>query len=165
MRAESIFFAGAAVCLACLGIVAAIASEAGGDLHVGIGRLAVAWSLAAFLGLRMARLGVFVEADGVRVRNPLRTRTVPWKAVRGFTLTRSRLGDFGIAELHDGRRIRLWAIQPRNRVGAGRDRRAELAIGSLNNELQDARVRGASDAGRAQPTVPLPQSAPSAERT
>ena len=128
----------------------------------GLLRLAGAWSMAAFLGFRMARLGVFVEEDGIRVRNPLKTKSIPWSEVRGFVLSRSLLGEFGIAELHNGRSIRLWGIQSRSRVASPRDRRAELAIGSLNLELQVARGHGSLRSERGTRTAHLQPGAPSA---
>jgi hypothetical protein len=124
-----------------LGVVWAIDSESAGHLGPGLLRLGGSWLLAAFLGLRMARLAVRIEDDGIRVRNPLRTLSIPWRAVRGFTLARSVIGASGVAELHDGRNVRLWAIQPATGVTWKRDRRAELAIGALNVELQAARAR------------------------
>jgi Bacterial PH domain len=163
MGPESNLYGVFAVCLAVLGIAWAIESEAAGQL-LGLLRLGGAWALAAFLGLRMARLGVFIEHDGIRVRNPVHTLTIPWRAVRGFTLGRSMIGDFGIAELHDGRHVRLWAIQPATRVSPKRDRRAELAIGTLNVELQEARARGSLPARRDHPAGQVRHVAP-AERS
>jgi PH (Pleckstrin Homology) domain-containing protein len=162
---ESIVYAVFAGIFALLGIVWAVESETAGHLRLGLLMLAGAWSVAAFLGLRMARLGVFIDAEGIRVRNPFSTLTIPWRAIRGFTLTRSLIGDFGIAELHNGRHVRLWAIQPGSRVTSMRDRRAQLAIGTLNVELQDARARGSSPVRRDQRAPQMPQGAPTAERT
>jgi hypothetical protein len=164
MGPESTLYAVFAVGFVLLGIGWAIESEAAGQLRLGLLTLAGAWALAAFLGLRMARLGVFIQAEGIRIRNPLSTLTIPWRAVRGFTLGRSMIGDFGVAELHDGRNIRLWAIQPATRVTSKRDRRAELAIGTLNVELQEARARGSMPARRDQRATQVPHVAP-AERS
>jgi len=141
MGPESIFCAVFAAGFVVLGIVWAAESESAGHLGLGLLRLAGAWLLAAFLGLRMARLGVHITDDGIRVRNPLSTLSIPWRAVRGFTLARSVIGGFGVAELHSGRHVRLWAIQPANRMMSRRGRRAELAVGTLNVELQAFRAR------------------------
>ena len=141
MGPESIFYAVFAAGFVVLGIVWAVESESAGHLGLGLLRLAGAWLLAAFLGLRMARLGVHITDDGIRVRNPLSTPSIPWRAIRGFTLARSVIGEFGVAELHSGRHVRLWGIQPANRMTSRRDRRAELAVGTLNVELQAARAR------------------------
>ena len=141
MGPESIFYAVFAAGFVVLGVVWAVESQSGGHLGLGLLRLAGAWLLAAFLGLRMARLGVHITDDGIRVRNPLSTLSIPWRAIRGFTLARSVTGEFGVAELHSGRHVRLWAIQPANRVTSRRDRRAELAVGTLNVELQASRAR------------------------
>jgi hypothetical protein len=165
MGPESILYAVFAVGFLALGVLWAVESEGAGQLELGLLRLGGAWLLAAFLGLRMARLGVVIEAEGIRVRNPLSTMTIPWRAVRGFMLMRSAMGDFGVAELYNGRCVRLWAIQPASPVTSKRDRRAELAIGTLNVELQDARARGSSPARRGQRAAQVPHVEPSAERT
>ena len=165
MRPESAVYAFCAVCFTALGVYGATELPPADFLPFGLLRLAVAWSTAAFLGLRMARLGVLVEQNGIRVRNPLWTRRIPWSDVRGFVLRRSKLGEFGVAELHNGGAIRLWGIQPRSRVASPRDRRAELAVGSLNHELQVARGRGASPNEQGQRTSQLTQGEPSTERT
>ena len=141
MGPESIFYAVFAAGFVVLGVLWAVESESAGQLGPGLLRLGGACFVAAFLGLRMARLGVDIEDEGIRVRNPLSTLSIPWRAVRGFTLARSVIGELGVAELHDGRNIRLWAIQPATRMTSRRDRRAELAIGTLNVELQAARAR------------------------
>jgi Bacterial PH domain len=141
MRRESVVFGLVGLCFVVLGVGGAL-SASGDLLGLGLVRLIAAWTVAAFFVLRMARLGVFVERDGIRVRNPLKTVSIPWSQVRGFALRRSALGEFGIADLHGGRRVRLWGIQPRAGFTSSRDRRAELAIGHLNRDLQRARGSG-----------------------
>jgi hypothetical protein len=164
MRPESAVYAFFCLCFIALGVWA-IESASAGVVPFGVLRVAVAWGIAAFLGLRMARLGVFIEANGIRVRNPLRTRRLPWTDIRGFTLSRSVLGEFGVVELHRGEAVRLWGIQPRKRVHVRRDRRAESAIGALNRELQLARAHGSSQSEQRQRAAQLAQGEPSAERT
>lgn len=163
MRPESALYAFFGVCFAALGVFGAMELGAAEFIPFGLVRLAGAGSIGAFLGLRMARLGVFVEENGIRVRNPFVTKKVPWRSIRGFTLDRTRFGDFGIAELHTGEAVRLWGIQPRSPVAGARDRRAERAIVSLNQELHEVRLRG-SLRGREQHAAPL-HTDPSAERT
>ena len=168
MRPESAVYAFFSLCFVALGLFGVIEQTSdlfpAGVLPSGLLSLAVAWSAAAFLGLRMARLAVYVEDGGIRVRNPLGTKRIPWSEVRGFLLHRSRLGEFGTAELHDGRSVRLWGIQPRSPVG-GRDRRAELAIGRLNSELQAARGAGTSLRERNPRSAQVASGAPSAEHS
>jgi hypothetical protein len=159
MRPESAVYAVFSLCFVALGVFGALELSTSDFLPFGLLRLAGAWAIAAFLGLRMARLGVYVEENGIRVRNPFRTRRVPWNRVRGFVLRRSLLGEFGVAELHDGSRLRLWGIQPRSRVAAPRDRRAELAVVSLNRELQFARGHGAMLGERGERTAQMPRTA------
>jgi hypothetical protein len=165
MRPESIVYLVFAGCFVAFGVGAAIQSEAAGSPYLGLLWLGATWSIAAFLGLRMARLDVIVEADGIRVRNPLKSEAVSWQDIRGFTLSRFAVGEFGIAELHDGRSIRLWGIQRGNRVTSPSGRRAELVIGTLNRELQAARGRGSLHRGRDERGARITRGAPSAERT
>jgi hypothetical protein len=164
MRPESVLYAFFGVCFAALGVFGAIELGAADFIPFGLLRLAGAGSIAAFLGLRMARLSVLVEENGIKVRNPFVTKKVPWRAIRGFTLRRTRFGDFGIAELHSGEAVRLWGIQPRNPVAGARDRRAERAIVSLNQQLHEIRVRG-SLRDREQHAAQLQHSEPSTERS
>jgi PH (Pleckstrin Homology) domain-containing protein len=164
MGPESALYAFFGVCFAVLGLLGAIEVGAADFVPFGLLRLAGAGSIAAFLGLRMARLEVFVEEDGIRARNPFTTKVVPWSDIRGFTLHRTLLGDFGIAELHTGETVRLWGIQPRSRVAGARDRRAEMAVVSLNQQLHLVRVHGSLHS-REQNAAQLQAGAPSAERT
>lgn len=139
LRRESLVYAIFGGCFLLLGAGGGIDAASDGRLGPGLLRLGAAWSMAVFFAFRMARMGVFVEEDGILVRNPLKTERVAWAQIRGFSLRRAAFGEFGVAELHDGRRIRLWAIQPGTRITFPRDRRAELAIGGLNRELEAAR--------------------------
>jgi hypothetical protein len=164
MGPESALYAFFGLCFAALGVFGALELGPAEFVPFGLLRLAGAGSIAAFLGLRMARLGVFVQEDGVKARNPFVTRKIRWKEIRGFTLDRTLFGDFAVAELHTGRTIRLWGIQPRSRVAGGRDRRAEAAVVSLNQQLHFVRVHG-SLRGREQHAAQLQRRAPSAERT
>lgn len=164
MRPESAVYVFFSLCFVALGLFGAI--EQASDLFPsGLLSLAIPWSAAAFLGLRMARLAVHVEDGGIRVRNPVATKRIPWSEVRGFLLRPSPLGEFGTAELHDGRCVRLWGIQPRSRVASGGDRRAELAIGRLNSELQAARGAGPSLKERSPRSAHVAHSTPSAEHS
>ena len=163
LRPESVVYAFFSLCFLAVGLFGAIGPA---DLFPsGLLTLVIAWSAAAFLGLRMARLAVHVEDGGVRVRNPAGTRWIPWSEVRGFLITRSPLGEFGTAELHDGSSVRLWGIQPRSRLASRRDRRAELAIGRLNSELQAARGAGPSLRTQTPRPAHMAHGAPSAEHS
>jgi hypothetical protein len=164
MRPESAVYAFFSLCFVALGLFGAI-EQASDPFPFGLLSLAVAWSAAAFLGFRMARLAVYVEDGGIRVRNPLATKQIPWSEVRGFLLHRSLLGEFGTAELHDGGSVRLWGIQPRSPVASGGDRRAELAVGRLNSELQAARRAGPSLRERSPHSAQVAPGTPSAEHS
>ena len=74
----------------------------------GFAALGVCFGL--FLLLRLARSGVFVHRDGLRVLNPISSRFIPWGDVRTFRL--DVWGVFprmGFVELTDGSHITFGA--------------------------------------------------------
>ena len=99
------------------------------------------------LCIRFGFSGVIVEGDGVRVRNPLRTRYFPWAEIRRFSMrTIPLLGENGQVEMNDGRRILLWGIAPPNRATFPYSRTAEQMLDELNSQLDEhARLGPASD--------------------
>jgi Bacterial PH domain len=72
------------------------------------------WYLAPILLVPLAlivwgwRAGTDVDADGVRVRALLGTRTIAWTEINGFT----RHGDRVLATLTTGRAVTLPAVSP-----------------------------------------------------
>ena len=72
------------------------------------------WYLAPILLVPLAmivwgwRAGTDVDADGVRVRALLGTRTIAWTQISGFT----RSGDRVLATLTTGRAVTLPAVSP-----------------------------------------------------
>lgn len=94
---------------------------------------------------RIARSHVEVDAQGIRIRNPLKTTELPWKDVSGFAL--GRYGPFplmGHVLLVSGMSLHVFGIQAPNRFLRRNSRSAEAIIGALNAELlrlRDAHMR------------------------
>lgn len=98
--------------------------------------------LSAFCLLRLARAGVYADARGIRVLNPLRTVRVPWDRVQRFSLRPHKgFPAVGFAELVDGSRVQIWGIQSRSASAAAR-RVPEQLIEQLNEALAQARAPG-----------------------
>jgi hypothetical protein len=98
------------------------------------------FALSAFCLLRLARAGVYADAEGIRVLNPLRTVRIPWERVQRFTLRAH--GGFpavGFAELVDGERVQIWGIQARSHTLAAR-RIPEEVVAALNERLAQERA-------------------------
>ena len=95
--------------------------------------------LSAFCIARLARAGVFTSEEGIRILNPLRTVTVPWKRVRRFTLNRHRgFPGMGFVELLDGEPIEIWGIQARSRNPSAQAH-AQSVVDALNEHLDTVR--------------------------
>lgn len=92
-----------------------------------------AFALAA---TRASTMGVRVSAEGIRVRNLLRTRDVGWDEIAGFSMGRTTLLPVvGMLELVDGSSIPISGIQPRNILFFPGDRAAHQLVEQLNTEL------------------------------
>ena len=103
--------------------------------------VAVVGVLSLFCLLRLARAGVYVKGDGIRVLNPLRTVRVPWEHVLRFTLKPNRgFPAVGFVELIDGREIQIWGIQARSGSAAAK-RIPEEVVARLNERLARERER------------------------
>lgn len=97
-------------------------------------------ALSVFSLARLARAGVYADAEGIRVLNPLRTVSVPWDHVLRFTLKASKgFPAVGFAELIDGREIQIWGIQARTGTAAAR-RIPDEVIAALNERLAAERA-------------------------
>lgn len=57
---------------------------------------------AGWFVFRLARVGVHVSKEGIRVVNPIRTRAIPWSSIRSFSWGRYGLWPKVGAELNDG---------------------------------------------------------------
>jgi len=77
----------------------------------------VLWiAFIAVVGLRSARVGVYVSETHLRLRGTFRTADVPWDEVRGFHTAPWR-NDVGVfVDLADGTELRLPAILQGRRV-------------------------------------------------
>jgi hypothetical protein len=83
--------------------------------HPGFLGLAAANALVAAGFLRVGVCDAFYDDRGLRVRNPLRTISVPWDQIESFSLSRKGF-TWGTAAVRrrDGKEIRIWAIQKPN---------------------------------------------------
>jgi hypothetical protein len=74
--------------------------------------MAVAFLMAAFVVGRVARSAIIADADGVTIRNPLRTEHVTWGSIQRFAFGRhAPYRAIGLVELSDGRTLTAFAIQ------------------------------------------------------
>ena len=98
------------------------------------------FALSAFCLLRLARAGVYADAEGVRIVNPFRTVRLPWERIVRFSLRPS--GGFAavaFAELVDAEPIQIWAIQARVNTVPSR-RVPEELVEQLNERLAAERA-------------------------
>jgi hypothetical protein len=92
------------------------------------------------LALRGALSAIRVVDRGVRIVNPLSTRTFSWDEISEFKLARWRiLPRVCFVVLKDGRMHHAWGISGRNPAFARHDPRAEGPVAELNALLQAAR--------------------------
>jgi hypothetical protein len=106
---------------------------------------AVVIAISAFCYLRLARAGVHVEEDGIRVVNPFRTVRVPWEhLVRFVSRPHKGFPALGFAQRIDGTEVELWGIQARG-TGVPAKRVVGDLVESLNEELASARTRARVD--------------------
>lgn len=98
-----------------------------------VGLVLSAWAL-----LRLSRCGIYADAEGVRILNPLATTRVRWDEVRCF-----ELADRGPCRVEraDASPVRVFGIQQPQWGGPGRPRgrRERSMIEELNRRL-DARA-------------------------
>jgi hypothetical protein len=96
---------------------------------------------AAWLGLRASRCGVFVEEDGLRVRNAFSTVRLEWSEIARFEL--SSYGACTIKRVH-GSSVGMFAIQQtaRDARKAKKDTDEARMISELNALLESHRASG-----------------------
>jgi hypothetical protein len=111
--------------------------------HPGFLGLAAANALVAAGFLRVGVCDAFYDDRGLRVRNPLRTISVPWDQIESFSLSRKGF-TWGTAAVRrrDGKEIRIWAIQKPNASTRPNNTNAEELIDALNERLAAARQHG-----------------------
>ena len=95
--------------------------------------------MSTFVIGRLARSGVFVRHDGIRILNPFRTVEIPWEHMTRFT-ARPHKGFpmMGFAQRIDGTEVELWGVQSRG-TSSGSKRIVEELVDQLNQELARAR--------------------------
>ena len=92
----------------------------------------------SFFVLRLARSGVYVRGDRLRIVNPLRSLNVPLAEVTHFSIGRHGVFPLvGLAHLEDGTKIGMWGIQAPNPLLRSRNRSAQRIIDELNGLLSN----------------------------
>jgi len=114
--------------IAGIGMAAALVlrASAGSTGALLLAALQAALVLGAIV-LGPAAMHVRVHADGVVIRNLMRTHHVPWSDVRGFTLD-ERFPFRAYLDMADGREIPMLAItdEPWLAIGKGHDRNISM---------------------------------------
>lgn len=121
-----------------VGTLSAALSERSGVERSIMAILGVSFFVAS---LRLARCGVWVDEQGIRILNPLRTTHLSWSPVKAFSLRPYRaVFKTGYVDLTDGTAIHIWGIQPPNEITRPRNRSAQRLIEELNLRLEQARL-------------------------
>jgi Bacterial PH domain len=133
--------AGGAAVLLALAVFFAVGVVFGGG-GVGPVVLAVLAVLAIVGAYRMAVSGVYVNADGITLRDALRTRHIPWWEVRGISPATddAAFRTLGILT-SDGGRVRCAALTS-NRFEDVDGQRFQLMHERLERQLERARAEG-----------------------
>lgn len=91
--------------------------------------------------LRAASSSVMVDNEGIRIRNPLSTRSFSWKQVVGFSIGRWTVHPHvAFVDLTDGRRHHIYGIQGPNPAFRPKARSAEKLVEALRKELDATRA-------------------------
>jgi hypothetical protein len=98
--------------LACLGLAVWPGGAASAGVRIAFGLAAIAF---AILVARLLPMGVYVDDDGVEVRNFLSSRRIPWAQIDRFAMGLHKgFGSFpcGVAHLGDGEVLVIGALNP-----------------------------------------------------
>jgi hypothetical protein len=116
-----------------------VAAALGGDTTGHLDRqivqvllLAAAVAAPIFAWVRLARTGVEIAPEGVRVVNPFSTRTFTWNEIERFDYE----GSFARLRLSSGRRVRCFGISGPNFFVRDPAKRAEGLVAELNAEVE-----------------------------
>lgn len=109
----------------------------------------VLWSaiwiaLLLFIWLRLARMGVYANAKGVRIRNPFRSHEIAWSAIERFDMKPIAAFANGRVVLRDRRTITLWGIAAPNRATRPSNHGAQDLVAQLNAELESRSTRASA---------------------
>jgi hypothetical protein len=100
----------------CAALSLAIALDVGSEKPVGYrAAFAIVAAVSMLAIVRTLALGVYVDPDGVLIRNMLSTRRLAWTEIMRFEMGEWRsVGGFpcGIARLKDGGQITIYALNP-----------------------------------------------------
>ena len=126
LRAAGVWFGLMMIALLLLG-----PRDAGSVVEEVVGLMLSLWAL-----LRLSRCGIYADAEGIRILNPLSTTRVRWDELRGFDL--ADRGPCRVERL-DGSHVKVFGIQQPQWGGPGRPRgrRERGMIEELNRRLGD----------------------------
>lgn len=86
------------------------------------------------------RIGVFVSADGVVVRNVLNSRRIPWGEIERFDWAMGKYVPIGGIYLRDGSFVRAFALNPPYDPARRKNPVVQELLDRLNGELDRARA-------------------------
>jgi hypothetical protein len=145
-RSQNVVAWAAAAVIVVAGFGECVAVSADGHAIPGVPLIIVVTLPFLAVCVRGGMTGVWANARGVKIVNLRRTIDLDWDEVSRFSLGRvGLLPKAGIAEVRDGSRIGIWAIQGPNPATRPNHRSAELLIDALNDKLDaHRRARPAS---------------------
>jgi hypothetical protein len=121
--------------LAVVGAAQALLADGLSPLQRGV-FVTMAVLLGAYGVFRLARCGVYVIDNGVRVVNPVRTRFVPWETISRFSIRRVGFHPgMGVVDRKDATIVPIWGIQIPNPMTRPKNRSAQRLIEELNRVL------------------------------
>jgi len=139
VRSLSALITGLAVLFGLASLIAAATRE--GDFGDRWMPALVVCALSVFCLTRLARSGVFVDDDGVKIVNPLRTDRIRWEDLHRFHLRPHKgFRALGFAQRLDGTEVQIWGIQARTSAPAA-VRVPQGLIDELNERLGRERAR------------------------
>lgn len=84
------------------------AASSGGGAGLAVGLIAIGATMAALF----TRVALITDEDGIRIRNLLRTQTIPWDGIERFRIGRHGvLSAVCIIDLAGGESVHAFAIQ------------------------------------------------------
>ena len=129
-------FVAFAASIAIIGVATSFQLSLGRGLFQAVGSLVIAGAMLA----GPARAAVWTTRDGVRIRNTVSTRMIPWSEIRAFHIGRhALLGAVCIVDLVDGSSTHAFAIQVPHRALNRPDAKARVMVEELNQILDQRR--------------------------
>jgi hypothetical protein len=121
------------------GMVSSVAQGTTNSLVFLIAIVPITW----FFVIRLPRTGAYVESDGLRIVNPLRTLNIDWAEIVSFELGWSSqygIRGVGLVNLAGGRVVPIFGIQKPNPIFRPKNSSAQDLIAELNDVLAEVRA-------------------------